>query len=159
MPFRTKPALWTAAILGQTEEVQRLLLVGADIQEKTQDGSSALHRAASGGHSAIVELLLELGADANVETNNGDTPLLSAASGGHIVVMKLLLDKGGAKVSATSKLGVSPLHQAAECGNCSCVLELLGKVADVNVKTVDGDTALHRATARGHGTSLPNPEP
>ena len=78
------PALWDAAMLGQTEEVVRLLADGADVQEENPTGHSALHIAVLQRRGGIVRLLLDGGADVNVHAaNDGATPLHCGAEPGH----------------------------------------------------------------------------
>jgi ankyrin repeat protein len=70
------PALWTAASLGQPEEVLRLLMGGADIQEKGGPiESTPLHEAARLGNEGVVLVLLEYGANVYAKQTDGATPL------------------------------------------------------------------------------------
>jgi hypothetical protein len=59
-----RPALWTAASLGQPEEVLRLLRGGADIEEKGgRYESTPLLEALGNGHEEVALVLLGHGAD------------------------------------------------------------------------------------------------
>jgi ankyrin repeat protein len=70
--------------------VRLLVELGADRDAKDNDGSTALHGAASGGHEAVVRLLVVLGADRDAIDNDGSTALHLAASEGHEAVVRLL---------------------------------------------------------------------
>ena len=59
-----------AAQNGEREEVVALLEAGAEVSEKTRDGSSPLMLAASNGHTSTVEALLEADADVNARDND-----------------------------------------------------------------------------------------
>ena len=48
------PALWTAALMGNGEEVRRLVAAGADIEESSRTlKTRALHVAATMNHTAV----------------------------------------------------------------------------------------------------------
>ena len=65
------PGLWAAAVFGLKEIVGLLIEQKADVEAKTNNGETALHRAAESGHEAVVRLLLEKGADIDAKTNYG----------------------------------------------------------------------------------------
>lgn len=75
--------------------VVKLLEFGADLEARTQGGSTAL------GHSNIVTTLLRAGADVNARQYRGRTPIIRAASQQHKEVVLALL-AGGAEVSLPS---------------------------------------------------------
>ena len=54
--------LLTAVGEGDTEAIERLLGLEADINAKDDGGWTSLHKAARGGHLDVVEALLEKGA-------------------------------------------------------------------------------------------------
>jgi ankyrin repeat domain-containing protein 50 len=70
--------------------VQLLLEKGTDVEAKTDDGWTALHRAAAQGREAVVQLLLEKRADVEAKTDDGYTALHWAAERGHKAVVRLL---------------------------------------------------------------------
>ena len=51
---------------------------GADINEATKYGETALFNACKNGNEVVVKYLVEHGADVNKETRNGKTPLFEA---------------------------------------------------------------------------------
>ena len=70
-----------AAARGRTEEVERLLEDGADIEERGGPWkSSALQEAAVGSHELVVSILLENGASVTAKDTNGTMPIHFATS-------------------------------------------------------------------------------
>ena len=147
----SEPALWTAAINDQPEEVQRLLADGVNIDEKSLSGETALHGAVRGGFDAIVELLLGKGAGVNVRITNGckDTALHLAARLGQGMFVELLLEKG-AGVNFKNNFLDTALHLAARGGHSAIVARLLSRGVVVNYTNQNGDSALHLAVRGGH---------
>jgi ankyrin repeat protein len=74
--------------------VEFLISHGANINAKTDRGSTPLHLAAEQGHKDIVKLLIDKGANINVKDVYGRTPLDSAWGRMDIIEM---LKKHGAK--------------------------------------------------------------
>lgn len=69
-----------------------LLREGAGINDKNEDGFTALHICAISGHLEGVELLLNSGADSTIMDNAGATPLDYALEGGYDHVVNAILD-------------------------------------------------------------------
>ena len=67
--------------------VQLLIDGGADVNAKTEDGSTALYQAAYRGYEAAVKLLIDGGADVNAKTKDGWTALYRAAYRGYEAVV------------------------------------------------------------------------
>ena len=57
------------------EELQRLVLLGVDVNAPNSDGSTALHVAASLGSRGVVQYLTENRADINAVDSLGNAPL------------------------------------------------------------------------------------
>jgi ankyrin repeat protein len=66
--------LLTAAGLGDTRTLEDLLARGANVNERYEGASTALHAAATHGHTDAVLLLLRRGADAGLRNVWGGTP-------------------------------------------------------------------------------------
>ena len=136
MPFSTTtlpfsgPALWTAATPGETYQVHRLLVRGADIEERNGAGSTALCSASELGHVQVVQVLLDKGADVEMRTHDELTPLYISSAEGHDKIAQQLLTKG-ADPNLTTKDHWTPLHRATLLGRCAAVHILLENSADV----------------------------
>jgi cytohesin len=154
----TKAAKWAplhaAAASGDRQAVEDMLAKGADVNAKSELGSSALHTAAVFGHKDIAELLIEKGADVNVKAekslwDSGMTALHGSCVKGQKAVAKLLIAKG-ADVNAKTKNGYTPLHIATTGGYRDMAEFLIAKGADVNAKDNYGRIPLSLAKNRGH---------
>lgn len=82
--------LEAAASSGRTWEVKTALQRGDDVNERNEDGETALHHAAVGGHLEIARLLIECGADARAETDDGKTALQLAEENDQIEIVEYL---------------------------------------------------------------------
>ena len=87
---------------------------------------------------------------------SGYTPLHWSAQMGDKTITQLLLDNGSGSsdntihsVHAKSKYGRTPLHLAARDGHKDIIETLLAADADVNVKDIDGHTALIESIKSG----------
>jgi len=155
--FSANREFWTrrlqdAAEQGDAAAVGVAVLLGADLDARTSDGRTALHRASVMGHAEVVRLLIEAGADINAADDNGRTPLHRAVQQGHTEILRLLLELGlaaGADISAADNHGWTPLHMAAWAAHAEAVRLLLEAGADLNATENDGRTALHRAAEKG----------
>ena len=121
-----------------------LLEHGADVAAASNNGFTALIRAAQGGHVAVAQLLLQHGADVAAADIAGDTALMLAALGGHEAVAQLLLQHG-ADVAAADIAGDTALMFAAQGGHEAVAQLLLQHGADVA-----DSTALLLAALGGH---------
>lgn len=86
--------LFQAASKGETQEVNRLLDMGADVNSKHDFGTTALTTASFNGHYETVESLIKRGANINSTGNNGLTALYAATSKGNFAAVELLLNAG-----------------------------------------------------------------
>ncbi len=87
-----------AAVLGDTAEVQRLIMAGADLNAKDKDGQTPLMRAAGKGRLEVLKLLLEQGTDVNALDARGRTVLsivLYERPTGYETIAKILRAHGG----------------------------------------------------------------
>jgi|GEM_PF-1903775 len=142
-------SIFIAADKGFTAIVRILLKRGANPNVARRDnGATPVYIAAAKGHVEIVEALLKKGAKpAGAPTQNGTTPLSLAAQFGHLEIVRALLNKGANPNAA----GHKPLLIAIAHDHLEIVDALLNKsVHPDNVKTSDGNTALHFAAHTGH---------
>gem|GEM_PF-1344991 len=112
-----------AAILGDIEDVRRLIDLGANVDERDQEGITPLIEAIRHQNGAVIEILLEHGANPNQADNGDNTALMMAALTGQAQVVRQLLVKG-ANVNATDAAGWPVLAYAKRSGD-SEVLQLL----------------------------------
>ena len=117
---------------GDTQEVERLIRAGVDVNNKENDGVTPIHCAAENGHTDTVQLLLDHGANVNVKDAEGYTPISEAAENGHRDTVRLLLDHG-ANVDAEDDEGDTPISQAANNGHTDTVKLLLTAGADPHI--------------------------
>jgi ankyrin repeat protein len=68
-----------------------------NVDERDEDGATALDWAASNGNVEAIKALLELGADKDAKTANGATALHLAADHGHVEAIKVLAELGADK--------------------------------------------------------------
>lgn len=88
-------SLLNAAMMGDTEAVQSLLLRGAYVDERDRiSGRTPLVIAAVGGHTDIVTILLARGADVNARDMHGWTALMYARSLGFTEIEEMLRRAG-----------------------------------------------------------------
>lgn len=89
---------WAVSAPDHQEErakiVSLLLINGADVNEKTDTGLTALHYAAANDLYKAVGVLLDHHADLNVTDNSGNTPLHYAAQYDHQWIVERLLAAG-----------------------------------------------------------------
>ncbi len=139
---RSKP-LFTAAELGDTEQIIALLDQGEAIDPCDKYGQTPLIVAIAKGQTKAASLLIKRGANVNHRTK-GPMPLPTAAAKGNVVVAKQLI-KAGADVNAVGAMD-SPAMLAAESGEME-VLELLIQAGcDLNARSFDEQTALMKAS-------------
>ena len=143
-----------AARHGQVSVASVLIAAGADVNAKSDNGSTPLHQAASRSASAA-SILIAAGADVNAKNNNGFTPLHWALSNDHESASAVsILIAAGADVNAKSDNGSTPLHQAAIRDRASPISILTAAGADVNAKNNNGSTPLHQAAFHGRASAV-----
>uniref|UniRef100_A0A1I7VAI0 ANK_REP_REGION domain-containing protein n=1 Tax=Loa loa TaxID=7209 RepID=A0A1I7VAI0_LOALO len=106
LKFSPEVALLEATSRGDSVEVERLLLEGANPNSHNEDGLTPLHQAslifllfplllcAIDNNEQILQLLLRHGADVNAQDTEQWTPLHAAACCAYIDVVRLLIDNG-----------------------------------------------------------------
>ena len=115
---------------GAARVVGYLLDKGANLKTSTNDGATALHRAAECGDVDVLKLLVDKGADVDAQRKSpfgGQSPLASAVVFGHGTAVRYLLSKG-----AKANIGDAGLSRAVFQGNVEIVKALLE--AGVEVK-------------------------
>jgi hypothetical protein len=141
-------SLSTVSSRGRYKDVTRMLAGGADPNERTQNGRTAIMSAAGAGYADVVKALIEAGADVNAKDNDGDTALHDTALQGRAELARLLIG-AGADVNAPNNSGETPLMLAARKGFADYVRTLLASGADANAKDNKGRSAIDYAEEEG----------
>jgi len=140
-------ALISAARQGRTEIVEVLVARGADLDAADSEGNTSLMLSA-GRYPDIANLLLDSGATVDLKDGNDLSAMAVAAVSGRSDLVALLI-RYGADVNLRSA-GLTPLHFAARDGHAEVARILISHGADANAQTLDGETAMQLAEARGH---------
>lgn len=149
---RGKTALHLAVLAGRKQVAKCLLVAGAAVDARDNDGATPLILASRSRQLGCVQVLLDKFADVNAVDNVGGSSLASAALAGDHALVLLLLE-GGADVNLEKDSGEqnsggegrTPLHEAAEGGDCDVIECLLAHGAEINHASKSGRTALHEA--------------
>jgi uncharacterized protein len=132
------------------QRVRTLLDQHADVNARSEDGSTALLWAAHWNDLPAAELLVRAGADANAANDFRMTPLSQACTNGNAALVNLLLN-AGAKPDTPIATGETPLMTCARAGAADAVRALLARGADVNAtEPAQHQTALMWAAAERH---------
>ena len=136
------------------QQVRNLLNQRADVNVRSEDGSTALLWAAHWNDLATARLLVRAGADANVANDLRMTPLSQACTNASAALVELLL-AASANPNTPVATGETPLMTCARTGNADAVRMLLVRGADVNGKEpTQNQTALMWAAAEQHSKIL-----
>eukprot|EP00042_Codosiga_hollandica_P053000 m.683146 g.683146 ORF g.683146 m.683146 type:complete len:293 (-) comp58604_c0_seq11:572-1450(-) len=101
-----------AVIAGNIAEIQRLLALGADLEDRDMaNGQRVLHNAAYLSTNGVLKSLLAAGANYQAVDNMSRTPLHHAAMSGSVACIDALI-QAGANHEARDKYGHTPLDLA-----------------------------------------------
>ena len=138
---------------GERKETESLLQLGADIEARTNKGSTALIVAAARGHTSLVELLLNQGAKVNAQNRYDDTALLLCATLGDVKCMNQLI-ANGANVNSKNMHGWSPLSRCARYGHLPALRTLVEQGAKIDIRLNDGATPLIISAGEQHSGAV-----
>lgn len=140
-----------AAAIGRATELGRLIGLGIDINEISNDSKreTPTIRAAKSGQVRAVQLLVKHNADIFVKDSKGRTALAHAAHSGHANVVRVLHDCG-ANIDEMDNESGSPLMVAARKGHEDLPAVLLRLGARTELKNDKRATALWFAAFHGH---------
>jgi ankyrin repeat protein len=143
-------ALIAASGRGDTDEVRRLLRLGASVTAVDDQGRTALIAAAYGDHLEIGRLLIQAGADVDVQDNTKQSAYLIPTADGSLAFLRLTL-QAGADVHRLDSYNGTGLIRAADRGHVEIIRELL--TTDIAIDHVNrlGWTALLEAIILGDG--------
>lgn len=149
--FFPEGSLHQAARSGSTTQVAVLLMLGADINKRDEQGMTPLMWAAWEQHPAVARQLLDRGADVHQKGNDGETALMKAAYRGNLDIVTRLLTRK-ASVNESDEDGETALLLATSEGHLAIVETLLGYNADPQAATRNGWTPLIAAILKGHSS-------
>lgn len=115
------------------------------VNEKSEQGYTAIHYASYRGNIDIINKLIENGAEVEVTNKRGLNVLHMAAQGNQPNALVYFKDKYFLNIQSVDELGSTPLHWACYTGSENSVVFLLSWSLDVNSKDREGLTPLHLA--------------
>ncbi len=139
---RGKLPIHIAAMNGDVETTMLLLAAGADINDKDQNGETALTLAAFEGKLMYARCLVEAGADVRIVGKLGKQALYWAAGHGDVEMARLLVEAGADINAPDANHGFRAIHIAASGRHAGMVEWLVGRGADVDATDENGMTAL-----------------
>ncbi|XP_073324673.1 serine/threonine-protein phosphatase 6 regulatory ankyrin repeat subunit C [Pagrus major] len=168
-----RSALHYAAANGNSQCTISLVRAGAEVNELDLTGCSPLHYAAAshtfcGGEthsdyseekeqeaSLCLDFLLDNGANPTVKNSKGYSAVHYAAAYGNKQHLELLLEISfNCLEEVESNIPVSPLHLAAYYGHCEALRLLSETLVSLDVRDVEGRTALYLAAQRGFASCV-----
>ena len=127
-----------------------LIIIGVTIGLNTSIIAGPIHDAAQNGEIDEIKSLINIGVSVDHKDNNGATALHVSVRRSNFEVADFLISVG-ANVNAEDDFGRTPLMSAREVRVASL---LINNGAEVGIKDLDGDTAIHRlAEWAGKSTS------
>lgn len=149
---------WTALLLAcdnasnaDGEAIIKLLLdAKANVEARTGDGDTSLHRACIKGSVDVAKILASYGAKFTCLDEYGWTPLHVASSKGHVALITWMADVAKVKLNVCDRDGWTELHCACMKGHLEVVKVLLAKGSKIDAKAEDGATPLYIASGKGH---------
>jgi ankyrin repeat protein len=147
--FAAGPAdLIDAVQAGNTAAAVKLIDQKVDVNERTTDGTTALHWASHHGNADLVDRLIRAGADVKAKNEFGSTPIWEAVNEGSAPIIEKLL-KAGADANYRGPDGMTLLMTISRTTNLEAARLLLDHGADVNAKEQQkNQTALMWAAAQ-----------
>lgn len=141
--------LQLAASKGACNEILRLYVKGADVNNFVGKTATPLHYAVSSGRKEAVEILLLLGAQTDKHDMYGNTPLISAVRSKDLEMAELLI-RFGALPDAADRNRSTPLHHASALGYFYITDMLLYYDANTELNDLEGNTPLMTGVGFGY---------
>eukprot|EP01117_Protostelium_nocturnum_P005261 TRINITY_DN1913_c0_g1_i2.p1 TRINITY_DN1913_c0_g1~~TRINITY_DN1913_c0_g1_i2.p1 ORF type:complete len:370 (+),score=133.53 TRINITY_DN1913_c0_g1_i2:94-1203(+) len=133
--------LMMACLCGKESIIQFLLQNGAKMEERTPNGNTALHWAATVGQSSIIGLLTECETSKIEIDVTNHNPLMFASMKGHLNFVEELLRRG-ANVNHKNKHEMTALFCASIQGHVEVLNLLIASNANVAIRNQKGQTAI-----------------
>jgi hypothetical protein len=124
--------------------MQTLIDAGVNVNERNDDGWTALTANTKQQDKKLAQFLLDAGCDPNLTSHNGWSELYEAATSGDVEYVKFLLDIG-TDPSIRIRPGWAPLHWAAANGHVEVTRMLIDAGADLSVISDQNVTPLDLA--------------
>ncbi len=140
--------LQTAASHGACNEIIRLFVKGADVNNYIGRTASPLHYAVSSGKWEAVEILLLLGANPDMKDMYGNTALVTAVRADKTEIAEKIIRYGGS-VTEPDRQDATPLHHSAALGNFRMTDMLLYYDSPTEFRDREGNTPLMAAVFYG----------
>jgi ankyrin repeat protein len=141
------------ATISESIDIMKLLISnGANVNQRNNDGASALHFAAGDGSLERIALLVEGGGDVTVASESG-TPLSWAAGNGRAEAIRYLAQKG-CSCETVGSLGIPPIFMAAVAPSEESVVALIESGADVGYLITGNLTVLHICAEHGMANAV-----
>lgn len=141
--------LLIAASRGACNEIIRLFVRGADVDNRAGGTAAPIHYAVSSGRWEAVEILLLLGADPDKPDFLGNPPLVVAVRASAPEIAEKLI-RYGATLSKADKQNSTPLHHAAALGDFLMTDMLLYYDSPINMLDNEGNTPLMTGVCFGY---------
>jgi len=140
-----------ACVVGDLPRARAFLDKDPDAMKTEKVGWTLLHAAAYSGNVELVRLLLKRGAaiDAVANTKYKNTPIQTAMLSSQGAVARVLVD-AGADINHKQWEGFTVLHDAASRGDLDLVRFFVKRGADVNARTIRGETPAMSAQNHKH---------
>ncbi|KAK7078642.1 hypothetical protein SK128_025564 [Halocaridina rubra] len=121
------------------------------LDEKNNNGQTALHIASMKGYAEITKMLIQASAIVEIRDEEGMVPLHLACRHNRPAIVQLLLNNGRAEIqSRATKTGNVALHEAAEHGHVDCVRILLSHGSPSRPRNTHIETPASLARKGGH---------
>lgn len=119
------------------------------INEKSEQGHTALHYASYRGNIDIITKLVENGAEVEVVNNRGLNVLHMAAQGNQPNALVYFKENFFMNIHSVDDLGSTPLHWACYTGSETAVIFILSWDPNVNAQDREGLSPMHLAVMSG----------
>lgn len=146
--------VYSAAVLGETELLKRLLMdvSSGAIDQPDESGMTALHWASLFGNFDCVSLLVESGSDIEYLNSGLNSPLLLASSHGHYEVARYLVIHGAnifvRNLKDCNCLFMAVLYSTRSSGLLDLIKLFSDGGVDLNGKDSSGAMPLHECAIR-----------
>jgi len=129
---------------GDTDTVQMLCDLHADVNKADKDGCTPMLWAAAGKHTKTIQILAKHNADVNKSSKHGQTPVMLAAEQGSTDIVRMFA-KLRADLNKPDNLGRTPVWLACSKGNTDALRVLAEYKADLLKGNKLQQTPLHVA--------------